>query len=252
MLTRTWLVWCLAEVGAFNEGITIGTESLRLAEAVDHPADRMGAYYTLGLAYLYQGEMSAARSLLERTLGMGMLPLYFPWIASDLGQAYAKSGRGNDALALLEQAVAQMTAMGMRWFLARVVASRSEAVLVTGRLEEARVHARRAVQLSRTHKERGTEAWALRLLGDIALRGDPPQTDQAITPYHQALALANELGMRPLQAHCHCGLGTLYTKAGQREQACTELGTAIELYRAMDMTFWLPQAEAALAQVEGR
>ena len=55
--------------------------------------------------------------------------------------------------------------------------------------------------------------------------------------------------MRPLQAHCHRGLGTLYAAAGQRAQARTELSTAIALYRAMDMTFWLPQTEAALAQV---
>jgi uncharacterized protein HemY len=54
--------------------------------------------------------------------------------------------------------------------------------------------------------------------------------------------------MRPLVAHCHLALGTLYAKAGQREQARTELFAAIDLYRAMEMTFWLPQAEAALAQ----
>jgi hypothetical protein len=65
-----------------------------------------------------------------------------------------------------------------------------------------------------------------------------------------ALALAEELGMRPLVAHCHCGLGTLYAATGQREQARAALAAAIDLYRAMDMTFWLPQAEAALAQVE--
>jgi Flp pilus assembly protein TadD len=58
--------------------------------------------------------------------------------------------------------------------------------------------------------------------------------------------------MRPLQAHGHRGLGTLYAKTGRLEQARTELSAAIELYRAMDMTFWLPQAEATLAQVEGR
>jgi len=55
--------------------------------------------------------------------------------------------------------------------------------------------------------------------------------------------------MRPLQAHCHRGLGTLYAKTGRPEQAHTELVAAIDLYCAMDMTFWLPQAEAALAQI---
>ena len=58
--------------------------------------------------------------------------------------------------------------------------------------------------------------------------------------------------MRPLQAHCHRGLGMLYAMTGQREQAHAELETAIALYRAMDMTFWLPQAQAALAQVEAQ
>jgi hypothetical protein len=55
--------------------------------------------------------------------------------------------------------------------------------------------------------------------------------------------------MRPLLAHCHHGLGTLYAKIGWAEQARAELSAAIDLYRAMEMTFWLPQAEATLAQM---
>ena len=75
---------------------------------------------------------------------------------------------------------------------------------------------------------------------------------QAEVYYQQALALAEELGMRPLVAHCHLGLGRLYGQTGHNEPARTALTTAIDLYRAMDMTLWLPQAEAALAQVEGQ
>ena len=99
-------------------------------------------------------------------------------------------------------------------------------------------------------KERGYQAYALRLLGEIAAWREPLENALAEAHYQQALALAEELGMRPLQAHCHLGLGTLYATTGQREQAHAALVVAIDLYRAMDMTFWLPQAEAALAQVE--
>jgi hypothetical protein len=53
-------------------------------------------------------------------------------------------------------------------------------------------------------------------------------------------------------AHCHRGLGTLYAQTDQAAQARAELSTAIALYRDMDMTFWLPQTEVALTQVEGR
>jgi tetratricopeptide (TPR) repeat protein len=124
-----------------------------------------------------------------------------------------------------------------------------EAYLLAGRMEEAVQLAGRALDLARDHKERGSQAWALRLLGEIAAHQDPTEIEPAAHHYRQAFALAEELGMRPLQAHCHLGLGTLYAKAGQREQARAELSTAIEMYRAMEMTFWLPQVEAALAQV---
>ena len=125
----------------------------------------------------------------------------------------------------------------------------SEVCRLAGRSEEAWQHARQALDLARQHKERANEALALHQLGVVHAHADPPDVAQAEAHYRQALALAEELGMRPLQAHCHRGLGTLYAATGQREQARTELAAAIELYRAMDMTFWLPQAEAALAQV---
>ena len=129
--------------------------------------------------------------------------------------------------------------------------SLGEAHILAGRLEEAHTLAERTLALAREHQERGHQAYALRLLGEIAARREPRRARQAEAHYRQALALAEELGMRPLQAHCHLGLGTLYATIGQQEQARTELSAAIALYRAMDMTFWLPQAEAALAQVEG-
>jgi tetratricopeptide (TPR) repeat protein len=128
--------------------------------------------------------------------------------------------------------------------------SLGEAQMLAGRLEEAQDLAEQALTFAREHQERGNQAYALRLLGGIATRRNPPDVDAAAAHYHQALTLADELGMRPLQAHCHHGLGTLYAEIGQREQARAELSTAIEMYHSMDMPFWLPQAETAMAQVE--
>jgi hypothetical protein len=84
----------------------------------------------------------------------------------------------------------------------------------------------------------------------VQAHATPPKVAQAEAHYQQALVLAEELGMLPLQAHCHHGLGTLYAQAGQRAQACTALATAIDLYGAMEMTFWLPQAEVMLARLK--
>ena len=96
------------------------------------------------------------------------------------------------------------------------------------------------------YKVRGDEARALHQLGVVQAHADPPKVAQAEAHYQQALA--EELGMRPLVAHCHLGLGRLYAQTGRSAPARAALATAIDLYRAMDMTFWLPQAEAALAQ----
>jgi tetratricopeptide (TPR) repeat protein len=129
--------------------------------------------------------------------------------------------------------------------------SLGEAQVLAGRLEEAHALAERTLALTCERQERSNQAYALRLLGEIAAHHAPLNVEEAATHYRQALTLAEELGMRPLQAHCHLGLGTLYAKIDQGEQVRAELSTAIDLYRAMQMTFWLPQAEAALAEVEG-
>jgi predicted ATPase len=255
ILSRAWVIWCLAEVGAFAEGIPLGEEGMRIARAVDLPYGLISASTGVGGLYLYKGDLDQAIPVLERGLGLcqvANIPLMFPAIASPLGYAYVLAGRVAEALPLLEQVVEQATSTRRPGGQPLWVAWLSEAHLRAGRVEDATQLAERALALARHHKQRGHEAWALRLLGDIHTRHEPPEVESAETHYHQAVALAEELGMRPLLAHGHLGLGTLYAKTGRPEQARAALSTAVALYRAMDMTFWRPQAEAALAQVEGR
>jgi tetratricopeptide (TPR) repeat protein len=173
-------------------------------------------------------------------------------MAAALGAAYTLGGRITEAVSLLTQALEQATAIEIVFMQVLCRLSLGEAQMFAGRLEEAQVLAERALALAREHQERGHEAYALRLLGDIAARHESSERGQAEVPYRQALTLADQLEMRPLVAHCHLGLGTLYLKRGRFEQARAERSTAIDLYRAMDMTFWLPQAEAAPAQPEER
>jgi tetratricopeptide (TPR) repeat protein len=188
---------------------------------------------------------------LEVCNAWGFHTLSFYEVASFLGSAYVLAGRVAEALPLLERLVEQTDATGVVSGYVLGVIPLGEGYLRVGRFDDALHHARHAVDICRQHQARGHEAWALRLLGEIHARLDPPVVEPAEEYYCQALQLANELEMRPLQAHCHCGLGTVYLKMGQQLQASAELSAAIELYRAMEMTFWLPQAGAALAVVEG-
>jgi class 3 adenylate cyclase/tetratricopeptide (TPR) repeat protein len=255
VLCRAYLAWCHAELGTFGEGRALGDEGLRIAEAVAHPGSLMFASWGGGLLSFRQGDLPRALPRLERAMGICQdadLPFWFSWIAPALGVAYTLGGRIADAVPLLTQAMEQAIATERVDFQALCHLSLGEAQLLAGRLEEAQALAERALAQACLHQERGHQAYALRLLGEIAAHSTDPDADAATAHYCQALALADELDMRPLQAHCRRGLGTLYARRGQWEQARTELGAACDLYQAMDMTFWLPQVQAMLAQVEGQ
>jgi tetratricopeptide (TPR) repeat protein len=250
--SRAYLAWCHAELGMFVKGRVLGEEGLQIAEAVDHLGSLMRASWGIGLLSLRHGDLPRALPLLERAVSLCQeadLPFYFPLTAAALGAAYILAGRIAEAVLLLTQAMEQAAAMAMVAHQALCRLPLGEAQLLAGRLEEAHALAERSLALARVHQERGNQAYTLRLFGDIAAQREPEHIEAAETYYHQALALADELGMRPLAAHCHHGLGTLYAKFGQREQVRAELSTAIELYRGMEMTFWIPQAEAILAQM---
>ena len=101
--------------------------------------------------------------------------------------------------------------------------------------------------LTRRLGARGSEAQSLCLAGDIALTGGAHDAEGY--DYREALALAAELGMRPLVAHCHLGLGKLYRSMGKQERAREHLTTATTMYREMGMTFWLEKAALAMAEL---
>jgi tetratricopeptide (TPR) repeat protein len=254
VLSRACLGLCHAELGTFAEGRAFGDEGLRIVEAMDDPGSLMYASYSIGLLALRQGDLPRAIPLLERAMGIcqeANFLSWFPRTAAALGAAYTLDGRATDAVLLLTRAMEQTIATGMIAYETLCRLSLGEAQTVVGRLEEAHALGERALALAQEHQERGHEAYALRLLGDIAAHRDPPEFEPAEAHYQQALALANELGMSPLQAHCHRSLGMLYRQTGLQAQARTELRAAIALYRTMEMTFWLPQTEAALAEVQG-
>jgi tetratricopeptide (TPR) repeat protein len=129
------------------------------------------------------------------------------------------------------------------------IAILGEACLLLGRTDDAERLASRALDVARTRNELGDQAWLMRLLGRIASDRDPPELAQAQTHYRAALGLASRLGMGPLLAHCHLGLGTLYSRTGKRPEAQEHLTTATATYREMEMRFWLEQAETEMKEL---
>jgi tetratricopeptide (TPR) repeat protein len=250
---RQYLTTCLSALGEFHQARSVAEEGFQIAEAFQQPGSLLVAHVSRCEPLLHRGQFHDAVPRLECAMALYTpdLGAWYPMAVSALGFAYAMTGRLADALPLLEQAVARAQRVDRRretqW-----MAYLSEAYLRAGRPDDAHAVAERLLALGRERGERGTEARGRHLLGEIAMQCEPPHAEEAESHYRKALALAEELGMRPLEAHCYRGLGTLSATLGQVERARRELATAVAMYQSMDMTFWLPQTEAALAQVAAR
>ena len=250
IFAHTWLAFALAETGAFAEALAHASEALRIAEALDRPYGLYHGHSAVGTVHSLRGDIEPAMAALERALRISAesnMPAMGRPAAARLGGAYGLAGRVEEAVAVLEDGLED--SRGKRWnsFLPLNMIALAQAQLLGGRTEEAGRAATRALELTRLQEQQGSEAWALRLLGEIA--AESAQTAEAEVNYRSALALAEPRGMRPLVAHCHLGLGRLYRRTGERQEAQEHLTTATTMYREMDMRFWLEPAEAELKEV---
>ena len=245
--SRDMLIQCYNALGQFPESMKLHAEAVKIAEAMNHPYSMISAYGPASSVYVMQGAVQQAISLLEH----GRLLCQTHHIRHHyrdtlilLSLAYALSQRPAAALELLDEVIPHR-----RRIVGLFVPAFIEALFLTGRVEDALTYATESLDRYSPEHSKRLRAEIFRLLGVIHAYRNPSDVGAAESHYQQALTLAEELGMRPLQAHCHRGLGTLYQQTGQAEQARTELTTAIEMYRDMEMTFWLPEMEAALAQM---
>lgn len=251
VMARWLLASSLAERGEFAEALGYSQEGLRIAEELRHPYSLILMCWGLALLHTLKGELTQASVHLERALALcrdWTVPVLSPVTTGFLGYVHARSGRA-EGLALLEQGKKDAESSGLALYHSRLTVWMGEAYMEAGRIEDALAQGERALALTRERGERGREAWALHLLGEIASRREPPDRAIAEGHYRRGMALAEEIGMRPLVARCHDGLGECYRREGKRQEAHEHLSTAITMYRQMDMRFWLEQAEAELASL---
>jgi class 3 adenylate cyclase/tetratricopeptide (TPR) repeat protein len=245
-----WLAFTLAELGEFDAAREYLDRAQQAAEASGHAYTQTIARTLAGLVWMRRGQLDRALPLLQKSLDACReknLDVWRPIPSSLLGLTCMLLDRRDEGLVLLSDGVTLTEELGVRAYLALWTANLGEGLLAMGQVERARAAARRALDLAVAHKERGHEAWALRLLGEISAAGSEP--GEAAACYQRSLAVAEELGMRPLVARTHMGLGRLHRQAGERQQAEEHLACAISLLSDLDMRYWFKRAAAELLEL---
>jgi tetratricopeptide (TPR) repeat protein len=244
-LSGAYLADVLSQLGRFDEAVGHAEDAVRIAEAADHPFTLFIGLFYCGHVHLRRGDLPRATRALEQ--GLDLCRTWqidgTTYVATTLGAAYALAGRADEALPLVADAVKEFRSRQIYRWPAFILLGTGMACLSARLIDEAATHAREMLALTRRLGARGSEAHALCLAGDVASAGGGGDAESY---YREALALAGELGMRPLVAHCHLGLGKLYRRTDQREQAHEHLTSATTMYREMDMRFYLEQAEAEM------
>jgi tetratricopeptide (TPR) repeat protein len=232
---RAYLCICLAELGEFSAGFAIADDAMRLASELRHPwALGHACIATITLA-TRQGDHERARAA-YRWYRDALPPGGDVWPLADAWAAYAEllAGRATAALSRLDPATS------IPVLVPAIQLWRAEAYLKLRRARDARALATAALELARRRGEASYESWALHLLGTIAASGSVRGAAEAEACYTQALAIARDRRMRPLEAHCHLGLGRLHARARRRDAARRELAAARAAFAALGMTRWLP------------
>jgi class 3 adenylate cyclase/tetratricopeptide (TPR) repeat protein len=243
----TFLALALAELGDLSAALRAGEEAVRLSELYDTPFGLFHACAGLGFAQLMKGDFGSALSTCLRAETVAQasdLPLLASTAQAFAGHAYLHVGNLDEAATRLERAIEYHDSTGFMAFQAMNLVYRSKAHLRSGELEKAAAAAERAAQMTVECRQDVYHAWALWMLGEVAAHPQHVRVELSEGRYREALRLASTLGMRPLVAHCHLGLGKLYRRTGQRPEAQEDLTTAVTMYREMGMTYWLEQAEA--------
>jgi len=245
--SRPYLADALSLLGRFDEAIGHAETAVQIAEAVDHPFTLLQALLNLGVVQLRRGNLRRAIKILERCSDLSrtsQLGASAAFVAASLGAAYALAGRPDEALPLVGAAFEEFRRhRGQLRPPAPILLWAGMIHLAAGHVDEAADHVRETLALTRRTGARPIEAEALCLSGDVALAGGGKDAERS---YREALALADALGMRPLGAHCHLGLGKLYAQMAQLEDAREHLAAATGMYREMDMRPWLEQATLAM------
>ena len=245
-----FLARSLAILGEFEEATVCARGAIAAAEQVGSAYSTLLTTFALGEVHRERGALAEALPPLERSVGIARewdIRLMMGQVTSRLGAAYAEAGRIDEGLALLRAASAEVTGESSKTRYPVVMRLLGEAYALVGDATEARACAERALRVALSLGQRGDEAAARWLVGCTA-----ETADSAEDALRRALAVAAELGMRPLVAHCHLGLGKLYRRTDKRDQAQEHLGTATTMYREMDMRFWLEKAEAEMRESSTR
>jgi tetratricopeptide (TPR) repeat protein len=182
----------LLQVGRWREALACAERSEAIGKTEDSPRLQAMAASSAGYVFAYTKQWPLALAACQRAVAACHEPFALAQSLYILGWAQTGAGQTSDAIALLEQVVAQLEQHGMHAWSAHALNRLAEAQLLAGDVAAAKHNGTRALELAHATQHALGVAEARRLLGrcECALG----QLDAAGGHLAEALRIGEALG----------------------------------------------------------
>jgi tetratricopeptide (TPR) repeat protein len=189
--------------------------------------------------------METSIRYLEKLKAVFFLPL--AWCL--IGEGYRLMGDPGKALGFAEKGLNMKMHIGAPGWLSLHLWALSLVHFDLGNLNEARVHAERALNLAQRNHEKYFEGESWLQLGRTVGKMEESQIDKAEEYILQGMKMLDDLETKPAYAVGCLNLGELYMDAGRKEKALENLRRSEEMFNQMGMDYWLVRTRKVLASL---
>jgi len=202
-----------------------------------------------GWDFNFKGDATTAIEHFQNSIGYcdegQIINILIPiWIG--LGWAYWLLGDLETAHKHMEKGLKTQSDAGVDYDSGFFYSCSAVVELESGNLNKAQQLANEALNIAQKNHQHG-EGLVWIVLGRILGRTDHPQNDKAEEAFLKGIKIFEELKLKLHYAPGYYYLGELYAGTGQKDKALETLKWAEDIFREMEMDFWLAKTQDLLA-----
>jgi predicted ATPase len=248
----SYAAWTLWSLGYPDQALERGNEAIALAEALSHPHSLTFAEQFVGVLRKYRREARAAQSSAERAIALSAehgFTLWLAWATTLRGWAIAAQGRHEEGIVQMQESLAAVRATGAEIGRPHDLSMPAERYMETGRLDNGLDALTEALAAADEHEDRHYEAETHRLKGELLLKQNGSNVDEAEICFRRAIEIARRQSAKSLELRATMSLARLLRDTGRRDEARVLLAVIYNWFTEGFDTADLKDAKALLEEL---
>jgi len=224
------VAYAYALLGRWDEAVREGKEALSLGEEFSNNHLISFASFSLSFAYVCMCDHAQGMEHAEIAVQKAPTLANKVWAQAFLAWALCRAGETRQGIGMLENLVPMYRAG--RYLAGQVygMVMLGEGYFLAGEYDKARETLEESSQLAKAHGMQYWYAWALRLLGEIAVKTNQ---EKAQSHFEESIAIFEKIKAANELALAYAAFGRLYKQQGRKVEAREYLTKALEIFERL-------------------